>query len=63
LHVNTPLDHRHFFGIRAFGDPVYLTAGAYLGFGQQVLLGIGVGTLVTGPKLFAARAVVNNWRF
>jgi len=63
-HINTPLNHRHFFGIPEFHDSVDLTGGAYIGLGNNALLGIAIGTPLTGPKLFDYEALVNfNWMF
>jgi hypothetical protein len=64
VHVNTPLNHRSFAGLPEFRDSVDLTAGSYVGFAERALLGIAVGTPVTGPRLFAVETLVNfNWRF
>ena len=63
-HVNTPLNHRRSADGPQFSDSVDLTAGFHFHLNDHVSFSTGVGTPVTGPRLFDIEALARfDFRF
>jgi hypothetical protein len=65
VHANTPLSHRGSFStVIGVPDWVTLIGGTHFTFNQRATLTLGIGTPVTGPRIYDLEAVCQfNWRF
>jgi hypothetical protein len=62
-HVTTPLSNRG-SPVISVPDVMVLTGGVHIGFGPRTLLSLGVGTPITGPRVYDVEALaLLNWRF
>jgi hypothetical protein len=63
-HIGTPLNHRNGDGPIVVPDTVVPTAGLHIGLFRNAVLTLGVGTPVTGPRLYPVESIMQfNWRF
>ena len=63
-HVTTPLTDRSPNSLVYVPDLVVLTTGVHFGLGSNASLSLGVGTPVTGPRVYNVEGFVQlNWRF
>ncbi len=63
-HINTPLTRRDENDLPRFRDAVNLSGGVHLYFNERISLTLGLGTTVTGPRLFDVEgAAALNFRF
>jgi hypothetical protein len=64
LHVNSPLDHQDDGAPVKLDTIVNLTGGVHIDIYHNAILGLAIGTPLTGPKPYSTEEIASfNWRF